>query len=75
MLPRQVHFLDGPPRQTELGVGQRHQPRPAIGLLWSPHAWRGPVEGLFAEAVGVLQIKACERRRKNGPDVGIKAGQ
>jgi hypothetical protein len=51
-----VHILDGSPRQAELGVGQRHEPGPAVGLLRSPHARSGPVEGLLAETVGVFQV-------------------
>jgi hypothetical protein len=49
-----MHVLDRPPRQAQLGVGQGHQPGPAIRLLGGPHAGRGPVERLFAEAVGML---------------------
>src|SRR4051794_6793885 len=50
--------LNGAAGQAELGVGQQHQPGPAIGLLGVPDARRGPVERLLAEAVGMLQIEA-----------------
>jgi len=66
-----VHILDAPPRQAELRVGQGHQPRPAIRLLRSPHAWRSPVEGLLAEAVGVLQIKAVHVRPPQHGQIGL----
>lgn len=58
MLPWQVHVLDGPPRKAELGVGQGHEPRPAIGLLRSAYAWRGPIKRLLAETVGMLQVES-----------------
>src|SRR5207302_1789187 len=61
-LPWQVHVLNGPPRQAELGVSQGDEPCPAIGLLRSPHPRGGPVERLLAEPVGVLQIKAVDVR-------------
>ncbi len=57
-----MHVLDRPPRQAKLGVGQRDQPGPAIGLLWSPHSWRSPVERLLTEAVGVFQIEPMHVR-------------
>ena len=52
--PGQTSILDGAAGQAELGVGQQHQPGPAIGLLGVADARRGPVEGLLTEAVGVL---------------------
>jgi hypothetical protein len=53
-LPGQVHVLDGPSCQAELGVGQHHQPGPAIGLLRGPHPRRGPIQGLFTKTVGMF---------------------
>jgi hypothetical protein len=70
-LPREVHVLDGSPRQAELGVGQSHQPGPAIGLRWSPHAWGRPVEGLFTETVGVFQIKPMDVGSPDQRQIGL----
>jgi hypothetical protein len=70
-LPRQVHVFDGSPRQAQLGVGQRDQPGPAIGLLRSPHTRCGPVERLLAEAIGVLQVKPMDVGSPDDRQVGL----
>ena len=53
-LPGQAPVVDGAAGQAELGVRQQHQPGPAVRLLGVTDARGGPVEGLLAEAVGVL---------------------
>jgi hypothetical protein len=41
--------------QPEQGVGGRHEPGPAVGLLGQPHAGLDPVEVLLEEAEAVLK--------------------
>src|SRR6266581_2477159 len=48
-----------------------HEPGPAVGLLWSPHTRRGPVEGLLAEAVGVFEVKAMHVRSLQHGQIGL----
>ena len=58
-LPRQPAVVDDPTREAELGVGDDHQPGPAVGLLGVTDPGRRPVEHLFAEAERVFQVEAA----------------
>lgn len=62
MFPREALVRDNGARQPELGVGQQHQPSPAVRLLRVTHARSCPGEGLLAEAEGMLLVKL--------PDIG-----
>ena len=53
-LPGETAIVDDAAGQPELGIRQQHQPGPAIRRLGVADARGGPVEGLLAEAVGVL---------------------
>src|SRR3954463_8342174 len=44
-LPGETPILDSAAGQAELGVGEQHQPGPAISLLGVADARGGPVEG------------------------------
>src|SRR3954453_13012431 len=61
-LPGQMHVLDGAAGETQLGVGQEHEPGPTVRLLGLTHPRRGPVERLLTEAIGVLQVEAVDVR-------------
>src|SRR4051794_13568602 len=69
-LPGETPILDSAAGQAELGVGEQHQPGPAISLLGVADARGGPVEGLLAEAVGVLQVEAVDVRSPEDGEVG-----
>src|SRR5690349_16370397 len=58
MLPGQVDVTDQLARQPQLPAGGRDQPGPAIGCCRVTRSNRGPTEGLFEEAEGVLDGKA-----------------
>ncbi len=61
--PGEALVRDDGARQPEVGVGQEHQPGPAIGLLRVAHPRRRPGEDLCAEADGVLLVEP--------PDIGV----
>jgi hypothetical protein len=64
-LPRQPHVRNTSARQSQLGEGGYHQPRPPIRLLGVAHPRRRPSHALLEESEGVLQIEA--------PDVSARA--
>ena len=51
-----------PAGQAQLGVGQQHQPGPAVGLLRVADARRRPAERLLAEAAGCAPGRSGGRR-------------
>ena len=57
-LPRQPQVRNTSARQSQLGEGGHHQPRPPIRLLGVAHPRRSPSHALLEEAEGVLQIEA-----------------
>src|SRR5215217_3826133 len=56
--PRQTQVRNTSARQSQLGEGGYHQPRPPIRLLGVAHPRRRPSHALLQEAEGVLQIEA-----------------
>ena len=54
MLPGQANIAEQWPSQPELPAGGGHQARPTIGSGWVARADRGPAEGLFEKAEGML---------------------
>src|SRR4249919_3129702 len=69
-LPGEALIVDGETGQPELGVGEQDEPGPAIRLLGVANARGGPVEGLLAEAVGVLQVEAVDVRPPDDGEIG-----
>jgi hypothetical protein len=44
--------------QTQLGISEYHQPGPAVRLVRVAHTRKRPIERLFEEAKGMLDVEA-----------------
>ena len=72
MLPGQAHVAEQGTSQPQLPTGSSHQARPAIGSRWVARADRGPAEGLFEKAEGMLDGETPQVPTPQHAQVGWK---
>jgi hypothetical protein len=62
--PGETLVSDERARSAQLGIGEYHQPGPAVGLLRVAHARQHPVERLFEEAGRMLKVEPADDARQ-----------